>query len=305
MFKNQWKKVSLVFGILFTFVIAGCGDIGASNNSNDNKSENNVSKELNYTITGIEPGAGQTQKNDEVIAGYENLKGWKQELSSTGAMLSALDEAIKNEEPIIFTAWSPHYKFAKWDLKFLEDPKGLFGDEESGVTLARKGLKEDFPVAYEILDRIHWEVKDLETALLKAEDEDIETVANRWVEENEEIVAEWTEGIAPANGDSIEIVMTPWEDSTFRSHVAGIVLEQHGFNVTLTPVDPAVVFKSIATGNADATLAPWLPSTHRDMYEAYEGDFEDLGPNFSGAKIGLAVPSYMKIDSLEDLEPKK
>ena len=43
----------------------------------------------------------------------------------------------------------------------------------------------------------------------------------------------------------------------------------------------------------------------REIYEQYEGEFEDLGPNLTGAKIGLAVPSYMEIDSLADLKPKK
>lgn len=226
-------------------------------------------------------------------------------MSSTGAMLSAVDEVILNEEPIIFTAWSPHYMFAKWDLTLLEDPKGLFGEVEEGVTIARVGLKDEMPEAYEVLDRMEWEVTDIEAALLEAQEKDFETVTQEWVNKNEEVVAKWTEGIEPVTGTSIELVTTPWDDSIFRTEVAGIVLEQLGFNVTLTPLDPTVLFKSIAIGDADASLAPWMPNTHESMYTAYEGEFEDLGPNFIGAKIGIAVPSYMDVDSLEDLQPKK
>src|SRR5699024_2126165 len=79
-------------------------------------------------------------------------------------------------------------------------------------------------------------------------------------------------------------------------------MEQKGFDVTVTPVDVAVVFESVANGDGDATLAAWLPITHQDFYEQYKDDFDDLGVNLEGAKIGLVVPEYMDIDSIEDLE---
>jgi len=37
----------------------------------------------------------------------------------------------------------------------------------------------------------------------------------------------------------------------------------------------------------------------------YENEFEDIGKNVEDAQLGLAVPSYMEIDSLEDLQPKE
>ena len=36
-------------------------------------------------------------------------------------MTQALSDAIANEEPIIVTGWNPHWKFAAFDLKYLED----------------------------------------------------------------------------------------------------------------------------------------------------------------------------------------
>lgn len=161
------------------------------------------------------------------------------------------------------------------------------------------------PEAYTIIDRFNWELADVEAALLEAQEKDFEEVAQEWVDENQETVAEWTEGIEPVDGTEIELVLTPWDAEAFTSNVAKIVLEQQGFVVTLTPVDPAIMFESIVTGDADASLAPWMPATHGALYAEHEGDFEDLGPNVEGAKIGLAVPSYMDIDSIEDLEPAK
>ncbi|MUK89203.1 glycine/betaine ABC transporter [Ornithinibacillus sp. L9] len=313
MFQFNWKRLGIVAGLSLSLVAAGCGQDDTDNTSNnaenggDNQTEasTNVGEEIDYTITGIEPGAGITQATDDTLSEYENLAGWEQEISSTAAMLTELENAINNEEPIIVAGWSPHYKFAKFDLKYLEDPKGVYGDVEYIGTIVRKDLKEEMPEAYTILDRFQWEADDMESVMLDAQNMDFEEAAQQWVDENQETVAKWTEGVDPVDGTSIELVLTPWDTERSSANVAKIVLEQQGFNVTLTPVDPAVMFKAIATGDGDASLAPWLPATHGAFFEEFEGEFDDLGENLIGAKIGLVVPTYMDINSIEDLEPAK
>jgi len=296
----KWKKLGIIAGLSLSLIVAGCGS-----SEEDTQAEGSVSEEMEYTITGIEPGAGQTEMTEEAISAYDSLDGWEQELSSTGAMLTQLGEAIDNEEPIVINAWSPHYMFANWDLKYLDDPQGIYGEEEAITTIARTGLENDMPEAYTVLDRMQWELADVEEALLEAQEKEHEVVAEEWVNDNQETVEEWTEGVEPVDGGSIELVLTNYDEIMFITNVAKIVLEQQGFEVTLTPVDPAIMFESVATGDADASLAPWLPATHGAMYEEHEGDFEDLGPNVEGAKLGLAVPSYMDIDSIEDLQSKE
>ena len=78
-----------------------------------------------------------------------------------------------------------------------------------------------------------------------------------------------------------------------------------GFDVKLTPIGVGPMWKSVAEGDADAMVAAWLPGTHGHFYDDYEGQFEDLGKNLEGARIGLVVPKYMDIDSIEDLKPKE
>ena len=107
------------------------------------------------TITGIEPGAGAMGLAETTLDEYENLIGWELSESSTAGMMTVLGEAIENEEPIIVVGWNPHYMFATYDLKYLEDPQGSFGEEDSIHTMARKGLEEDMPNAYEILNRFN------------------------------------------------------------------------------------------------------------------------------------------------------
>ncbi|SDK19777.1 glycine betaine ABC transporter substrate-binding protein [Sediminibacillus albus] len=304
MFDFKWKKLGAIAGLSLALVTAGCGQED-DNSGEDGQSDTsaNVSQEVEHTITGIEPGAGITQATDKALEKYENLAGWEQEKSSTAAMLTALGDAIENEEPIVVAGWSPHYMFAKWDLKYLEDPNGVYGDVENIATIARQGLKEDMPEAYTILDNFHWEPEDMESVMLAAQDMDFAKAAQQWVDENQDMVDEWTEGVEPVDGTSIELALTPWDTERSSANVAKIVLEQQGYDVSLTPVDPSVVFEAIAAGDADASLAPWMPATHGDFYAKYEDKFEDLGENSTGAKIGLVVPSYMDIDSIEELEP--
>lgn len=303
---NFFKHVILITGLMMVLLVAGCGSDEEDTGANNTDSEESYSEAVEYTITGIEPGAGITVTTETAIEEYDSLAGWTLEQSSTAAMMTRLAEAIEKEEPIIITGWNPHWMFAKYeDLKYLEDPKGVYGETEIIKTLARKGLEEDKPNAYKLLDQFHWEVEDMEGIMLESTETgtDIATLAKEWVEEHEDVVSEWTKGVEDVDGVAIELVSTPWDSECSSAIVVAEALRTKGFEVTITPVDVAVVFKAVAEGDGDATVAAWMPVTHKEFYNKFEGQFDDLGENLTGAKIGLAVPKYMDIDSIEDLKP--
>lgn len=152
--------------------------------------------ELNNAITGIEPGAGVVQAAENATETYAGIDGWEVQTSSSGAMATTLGEAINNEEPIVVTGWTPHWKFASYDLKYLEDPEGVFGDAEVIKTMVREGLEDDMPNAYQVLDQFNWTADDMESVMLDMEDGTSPAdAAAAWVEANEDAVAEWTEGV--------------------------------------------------------------------------------------------------------------
>ncbi|MBD8032247.1 MULTISPECIES: glycine betaine ABC transporter substrate-binding protein [Solibacillus] len=155
-----------------------------------------LSTEASSTITGIEAGAGVVAAAERALEAYPNLASWSLQTSSSGAMTVALEQAIKNEEEIIVTGWSPHWKFANYDLKYLEDPEGVFGGEENIHTFVRPNLEQESPDAFKILDAFEWTTEDIEEVML-----DIysgtkpKEAAQKWIESNEDRVNNWTEGI--------------------------------------------------------------------------------------------------------------
>ncbi len=296
------KTMGITLGLSVSILLTGCGSEEEGNTAGETA---NLGEQLDYTITGIEPGAGTTELARNTLEEYENLEGWELLESSTAGMLGALEEAIKNEEPIIITGWTPHWMFSAYDLKFLEDSKGTFGGSENVNTIVRKGLEEDMPSAYTILDRFYWEPKDMEAVMFEAQEVPFEEAAMNWIEANRDKVDEWVEGVEKVEGEEIELVSTPWDTERASGNVMKAVLEEQGYEVTLTPVDPAVMFQALATGEGDASVAPWLPSTHASFYENHKEDLVDLGENLKGTEIGLVVPAYMDIDTIEDIQPKE
>ncbi|HEP3822758.1 TPA: ABC transporter permease/substrate binding protein [Streptococcus pyogenes] len=159
----------------------------------DVNSIEDLSKQADQKITGIEPGAGIMAAAKKTLKEYHNLSSWELVAASTGAMTTSLDQAIKKKDPIVVTAWSPHWMFAKYDLKYLKDPKETFGSTENINTIARKGLKKDLPNVYKIIDKFHWTQKDMEAVMLDInKGMSPEAAAKKWVEANQSKVSSWT-----------------------------------------------------------------------------------------------------------------
>ena len=155
-----------------------------------------LTDEAGMTITGIDAGAGVVAAAEQAVEDYDNLDGWEVQTSSGGAMATALGEAYNNEEEIIVTGWSPHWKFQTYELKYLEDPEGTFGEAEVLKTMVREGLEEDLPEAYQVLDNFYWELEDMEEVMVAIQEgTSPEDAAAEWVEANPDKVAEWTKGL--------------------------------------------------------------------------------------------------------------
>lgn len=293
----MWKKIIGIGAVaVLSFGLAACG------NDKANSSNGSVGKNVNYKITGIDPGAGIMTATEKAIEDYK-LDNWKLVSGSSAAMTAALKKAYDKKKPIIITGWNPHWMFAKYDLKYLKDPKGVYGEAEEIHTIARNGLKNDHPAAYQVLSQFKWTEDDMGSVMLDIQEgTKPEEAASKWVKDNHEKVAEWTKGVNKVNGEKIKLAYVSWDSEIASTNVMAKVLEDLGFNVTLTQVEAGPMWTAVADGSADASLAAWLPVTHKTYADKFNGKFEDIGTSMTGVKIGLTVPKYMNIDSIEDLK---
>lgn len=142
-------------------------------------------------IIGIDPGAGLMSATEKAIEQY-GLEDIKLVEGSGATMTAALQNAVKRNEDIVVTGWTPHWKFAKFDLRYVKDPKGVFGGEEKIHTIARMGLKEDMPDAYALLDNFFWSPEDMGQVMLWIQDGmSPEDAAERFLKENPALLEKW------------------------------------------------------------------------------------------------------------------
>ncbi|MYL65753.1 glycine/betaine ABC transporter [Bacillus hwajinpoensis] len=305
MFNFKKGLTGLALFLSLTLILAACGgNNGGDSSEGSSEGGANVGEEVDYEIVGIEPGAGIMKATTSALEEYDSLKGWELIESSSAAMAAELGKAIEDEEPIIVTGWTPHWMFAKYDLKYLEDPNGLYGEEENIETFARKGLKEDQPSAHTILDQFNWTPEDMSSVMVEIQEgAKPEEAAQNWVNEHTDMVEEWTNGADEVDGEEISLAYVAWDSEIASTNVVAKVLESMGYKVELTQLDAASMFIAVSEGDADAMVAGWLPITHADLLDEYGDNMDRLGPNLEGAKTGLVVPSYVEADSIEDLKP--
>ena len=148
---------------------------------------------FNGVITGIDAGAGVMITTEEEVIPRYNLE--LELLPSSGpAMAAALDEAINRGEWIVVTGWDPHWKFGRYDLKFLEqDEDKIVWDAENIHILGRKDLDEDKPELAQFLRNMFFTVDELADLMLYIEEADVDVLeaAREWMYANEEVVQAW------------------------------------------------------------------------------------------------------------------
>jgi len=142
-------------------------------------------------IIGIEPGAGLTKTTQEsMIPEYGLEDDYKLITSSTAGMVTELDKAIKNEEPIVVTLWRPFWPYGTYDLKDLEDPKGAMGETEALHFLGREGFSEDYADVAELIagikldDTTYGSLED--TVVNEHEEGDEPAAIDEWIDANPE-----------------------------------------------------------------------------------------------------------------------
>ncbi len=146
-----------------------------------------------HRIVGIDPEAGIMKKTRQAMKTY-GLNNYRLIEGSEVSMVAELSHAIRQQKWIVVTGWLPHWIFARWELKFLEDPKNVYGQGGQICTIVREDLKNDMPEVYHFLDRFHWSPSEIGRLMLWNQDDNWlypYEKALRWIRTHPQQVQSW------------------------------------------------------------------------------------------------------------------
>lgn len=139
-------------------------------------------------IIGVGSGAGIHANTLNAIEAYG--LDFEQITSSGPAMVASLEKAIKKKEWIVVTGWKPHFKWVNFDLKYLEDPKGIYPKDVCAI-VSRKGFEQDKPEAAKFFKNFHLEEAQLYELMGAIKSDGEEAGAKKWYDANKAMVDAW------------------------------------------------------------------------------------------------------------------
>lgn len=161
-----------------------------------------VARRLGGRIQGIDPGSGLMQASDKAMSAY-GLDDYELVAASGAAMAAVLDRAVRQREWVVATAWQPHWIFARYDLRFLNDPKGVLGGHERIHALAREGFQADYPPQVtEFFSRMYLPADELAKILLAAQEGSAEDAVAAYLDRHPARVRYWLTGEVEERAES-------------------------------------------------------------------------------------------------------
>ncbi len=185
-FGDKYVEIGDIFqGTLVGLVVPNYVTIDSIDQLNANKDK------FDGNIVGIDAGAGIMQSTSNAITDYG--LDYKLQSGSGPVMTAELKKAIDAKKWIVVTGWQPHWMFGRWDLKFLKDPKGVYGKPEYIKAIGRKNLSKDMPDVAKFLSNLKLSGDQLNGLMsdIQSSDKDPYDVAKDWMNKNADAVNSW------------------------------------------------------------------------------------------------------------------
>lgn len=231
---------------------------------------------------------------------------WTLKISSTPGMLQELQTSLENCEPIVVTLWRPHWAYDAFSIKDLGDPEVAMGEGEEIWGTANKDWAADNPKLVDALKKFSLDdeqLASLENFVLEINKDDPDKGVTEWLADgdNQSLADGWTDGLE-GDGDTVTIGFIAWDEDIAVTHLWEALLTDAGYDVKTTELDVGPLFSGMASGDVDFFLDTWLPATHADYWDEFGADLVKLSDWYDGeAILTIAVPTYMDIDSLDQL----
>ncbi len=184
--------------------------------------------ELDGTLNGIESGAAINGQMERTLELYDMDDDFSVSAASGPANWQALESAIEEEEPIAVAAWKPHWKWNRFEIKYVPgattgDNVDIWGQPEDIFTIVGDDFIEKFPrevvcflQEFEANDE---QVGSLMAAFNDRGDMSKEEAAAQWIEDNPEHVDQWLQQAEECAASDEELEYLP-DDATYSSDQA-------------------------------------------------------------------------------------
>jgi len=144
-------------------------------------------------VQGIDPGSGLNQASVEALKSYR-LNDLELVASSSVAMTAVLDQAMRQQRWVVVTSWTPHWMFARYKLRFLQDPQRVFGGIEWIHALGRPELDLEMQDVAGFLTRFHLPDQEMSDLLLQANEQTAEAAVDDYITSHPARVRYWSTG---------------------------------------------------------------------------------------------------------------
>jgi glycine betaine/proline transport system substrate-binding protein len=153
-----------------------------------------VKAQMPDTIVSLPESTGLTTVGREVLKAYGlDAAGYRLEAAPPAEWIGAFKQAYEARRWIVFPLWQPQWINAVYDLRILEEPKGIYG-KDSAFLIAHEGLKSKLSDrALKHLSNIRLSVAAITEMdrLMNVEKLSAREAAERWMAANPEAVASW------------------------------------------------------------------------------------------------------------------
>ncbi|MCK0745439.1 ABC transporter substrate-binding protein [Chromohalobacter nigrandesensis] len=134
------------------------------------------------------------------------LGDWELLESSTPGMLSAVRSAYDEKRWIAFYGWTPHWMVPEFDMHILDDPEGIYGDNQgrSDVrTIVAKSFSEANPNLMRLLDQFVLSAEQQSDFIREygLKERKLEAVAHAWLQNHPDELAEFLDGVTTRDGE--------------------------------------------------------------------------------------------------------
>lgn len=151
-----------------------------------------VQEKFGGRIQGIDENSGSTTMTRQAMKKYG--VDYELEIGTGPKMAMEVGKAHDKDRWIVAAGWRPHWKFSRYDLRYLDDPDQVFGGEEAVHAVVNQSFVDRKPELAAFFRRMDLEVSEVEALMAAAEESSHREAIYQWIRENPDRVNHWISG---------------------------------------------------------------------------------------------------------------